>query len=68
LKTTNTNVKKNTLSIGMKHQHEKEHQCEEHQQKDNTKKKKKCNKTKEKIALNFDPSTEDSKQQTLMRT
>jgi hypothetical protein len=29
----------NTLSIGVKHQREEEHQCEEHQQKDNTKKK-----------------------------
>jgi len=39
LKTNNTNVKKNTLNIGVKHQCEEEHQCEKHQQKDSTKKK-----------------------------
>jgi hypothetical protein len=51
-------VKKNTLSTGMKHQREEE--CEEeHQQKDNTNKKIKCNKTKENITLSFDPSTQN---------
>jgi hypothetical protein len=43
----------------VKHQHEKEHQCEEHQEKDNTKKEKKCNKTKEKIASSFNLSTQN---------
>jgi len=44
-------VEKNTLSIGVKHQHEEEHQCEEHRKKDNTKKKMLQDKRKDNFEL-----------------
>ncbi len=55
---------KNTLSTNVKHQHEEEHQCEKHQEKDGTKKGKKCDKTKEKIVSSFNLSIQNWKLQT----
>jgi len=53
-------MKKNTLSIGMKHQREKEQQCEKHQFKRITpKRKEKSKKTKEKIVSIFDLSIQN---------